>query len=141
VTLIEALSRRFRCSTLPGDTGGRVGNPGVRVALDEMELVEAVQTIRDELLRAAASGSSSDVAFEVGPIQLEFSVELRRDARARGGIRAFVVSAEADAGMSQARTHKVSLTLTPCETATRDPLLIAAEGEGDPAGLAGAGSP
>lgn len=113
---------------------------GVRVALDELELVKAVQTIRDELLRAAASGSDSDVAFEVGPIQLEFSVELRRDVRARGGIRAFVVSAEADGGMSRARTHKVSLTLTPRATTTGDPLLIAAEGEGDPAGLTGAGS-
>ena len=109
--------------------------------MEEMELVEAVQTIRDELLHAAASGSGSDVAFEVGPIQLEFSVELRRDARARGGIRAFVVSAEADAGISRARTHKVSLTLTPRQPATGAPLLIAAEGEGDPAGLAGAGSP
>lgn len=109
--------------------------------MEEMELVEAVQTIRDELLRAAASGSESDVAFEVGPIQLEFSVELRRDARVRGGIKAFVVSADVDAGKSRSRTHKVSLTLTPRATATGDPLLIAAEGEGDPAGLAGAGSP
>jgi hypothetical protein len=110
------------------------------MALNEMELAEAVQTIRDELLRAAVQGASSDVAFEVGPIQLEFSVELRRDTRARGGIRAFVVSAEADAGASRARTHKVSLTLTPRETATGDPLLIAAEGEGDPTGLTGAGA-
>ncbi|WP_382035954.1 trypco2 family protein [Streptomyces aureoversilis] len=104
-----------------------------------MELAEAVQAVRDELMNAAAQGAGSDVTFKVGPIALEFTVELRKDARARGGIRAFVVSGETDAGMSRTRTHRVSLTLEPVR-ADGAPVLISDDDEGDVSGLAGAGS-
>ncbi|MFC5143323.1 trypco2 family protein [Streptomyces aureoversilis] len=105
----------------------------------DMELAEAVQAVRDELMNAAAQGAGSDVTFKVGPIALEFTVELRKDARARGGIRAFVVSGETDAGMSRTRTHRVSLTLEPVR-ADGAPVLISDDDEGDVSGLAGAGS-
>ncbi|MCF3102338.1 hypothetical protein IPZ58_12175 [Streptomyces roseoverticillatus] len=105
-----------------------------------MELAQAVQAVRDELMSAAAQGAGSDIAFKVGPIALEFTVELKKDARARGGIRAFVVSGETDAGMSRTRTHRVSLTLEPVQ-ANGEPVLIAADDEGDVSGLAGAGTP
>jgi hypothetical protein len=104
-----------------------------------MELAEAVKTVRDELLRAAAQGAGSDVAFEVGPIELEFSVELRRDRQTRGGIKAYIVSAEKNVAASRGLTHRVSLTLTPRQTDSGDPLLIAADGDGDPTGLTDAG--
>lgn len=103
-----------------------------------MELAEAVQAVRDELLRAAAQGAGSDVAFQVGPIQMEFTVELRADARARGGIKAFVVSGEAEAGAGRTHTHRVTLTLEP-RKATGDPLLISADDEADASGLPAAG--
>ncbi|MEH6373147.1 trypco2 family protein [Streptomyces sp. KLMMK] len=104
----------------------------------DMELAEAVQAVRDELMSAAAQGAGSDVTFKVGPIALEFTVELRKDARARGGIRAFVVSGETDAGVSRTRTHRVSLTLEPV-LADGTPVLISDDDEGDVSGLAGAG--
>lgn len=90
----------------------------------ELELAQAVTLVRDELLRAAAAGADRELRFEVGPIGMEFTVELREDARARGGFRAWVVSAEADAGLSRARTHKVTFTLTP-RTADGGPVEIA----------------
>ncbi|WP_328492066.1 hypothetical protein OHS59_04420 [Streptomyces sp. NBC_00414] len=77
------------------------------------ELSEAVRLVRNDLLRAATDGADQDIRFEVGPIGMEFTVELRRDARAKVGFRVWVVSADADAGASLARTHKVTLTLTP----------------------------
>ncbi|GGY02297.1 hypothetical protein GCM10010324_56500 [Streptomyces hiroshimensis] len=106
----------------------------------DMELAAAVQAVRDELMSAAAQGAGSDITFKVGPIALEFTVELRKDARARGGIRAFVVSGETDAGVSRTRTHRVSLTLEPVR-ADGDPVLISADDEGDVSGLAGVGTP
>ncbi|MBH1934335.1 hypothetical protein I5Q34_08520 [Streptomyces sp. AV19] len=106
-----------------------------------MELAQAVQVLRDELMSAAAQGAGSDVSFQVGPIQLEFAVELRKDARARGGFKAFVVSAETDGTVSRTRTHRISLTLEPRQAATGDPLLISADDEGDATGLTGAGAP
>jgi hypothetical protein len=76
-------------------------------------VVDAVAVVRDELIEAAARGVGEQLAFAVGEVMLEFSVELREDSTAKAGFRAWVLSAEA--GMSSARgnTHKVSVTLTP----------------------------
>ncbi|MFD9004132.1 trypco2 family protein [Streptomyces sp. NPDC059582] len=79
----------------------------------DLELAEAVAVLRDELLDAAARGAGSGLSFEVGPIELEFTVELRRDAKVRAGFKAWVVTADGEAGVSQGRTHRVKLTLTP----------------------------
>jgi Trypsin-co-occurring domain 2 len=40
-------------------------------------------------------------------------VELRQDAKAKAGFKAWVVSGDAEGGLSRGRTHRVSLTLTP----------------------------
>lgn len=86
--------------------------------LDGIELADAVQAVRDELLAAAARGTGRDLRFEVGDINLEFTVELRRDARVKSGVRAWVISADADVGRSTARTHRVSFTLRPKDART-----------------------
>ncbi|MFJ2775261.1 MULTISPECIES: trypco2 family protein [unclassified Kitasatospora] len=76
-------------------------------------MADAVAAVRDELLEAAARGIGQDIAFAVGPVEMEFEVELRADAKARGGFRVWAVTAEAEAGVSRGRTHRVSFTLTP----------------------------
>ncbi|GAA4824551.1 trypco2 family protein [Streptomyces ziwulingensis] len=80
---------------------------------EELELAAAVQLVRAELLRAAADAADEELRFAVGPIGMEFTVELRRDVRAKTGFKAWVVSADVDGGAGRTRTHKVSLTLTP----------------------------
>ncbi|KUH39738.1 MULTISPECIES: trypco2 family protein [Streptomyces] len=95
----------------------------------EIELARAVAALRDELLEAAAEGGRHDVAFEVGPIEMEFQVELRQDARVKAGFRAWVVSADTDAGVARGRTHRVHFTLTPRGANGAGPLLIAATGD------------
>ncbi|WP_031515230.1 trypco2 family protein [Streptomyces sp. NRRL F-5123] len=79
----------------------------------EIELADAVAELRDELTRAVARGAGQDITFQVGPIELEFTVELRADARARAGFKAWVVSGDAEAGSGRTRTHRVRLTLQP----------------------------
>lgn len=81
--------------------------------MDELELHQAVGLIRNELVRAAAEGAGHELRFEVGPIGMEFAVELRKDVGAKGGFKAWVVSADVNAGLSRATTHKINLTLTP----------------------------
>ncbi|MEU5115919.1 trypco2 family protein [Streptomyces longwoodensis] len=78
---------------------------------DEIGIAEAVDYLRAEL--AAASGSSSGPRFEVGPVELEFSVEMRREARGKAGLRAWVVSAGTEASVTNASVHRVKLVLTP----------------------------
>jgi hypothetical protein len=79
----------------------------------EIGLADAVAAVRDELLEAAARGVGQDIAFTVGPVDMEFEVELRADAKAKAGFRVWAVSVGGDAGLSRSRTHRVSLTLTP----------------------------
>ncbi|MBG0826145.1 hypothetical protein HS048_36375 [Planomonospora sp. ID91781] len=106
----------------------------------EIELADAVAAVRDELLEAAVRGASSEIAFAVGQIELEFAVELKVDAKAKTGFKAWVVSADAEAGIARGRTHKVKVTLTPKHRDGAD-LLIAgrpdAAGPGDVSGHIG----
>ena len=70
--------------------------------------------MRDELIEAAARRDpGQQVGFKVGPIELEFTVELRVDAKAKTGFKAWVLSGDVEAGAARARTHKVKLTVTP----------------------------
>lgn len=97
--------------------------------------------MRDELLGAAARGAGSELEFVVGPIELEFAVELRQDAKVKTGFKAWVVSADAEAGLARARTHKVKMTLTPRRPDGTD-LLVAGDrdrpaGPGDVSGHQG----
>ncbi|MFD9306841.1 trypco2 family protein [Streptomyces sp. NPDC060048] len=79
----------------------------------EIELANAVAAVRDELLEAAARGAGQDLAFEVGPVELEFAVELRADLKAKAGFKAWVVTGDVETGAARARTHRVKITLTP----------------------------
>lgn len=83
-----------------------------------VELVSAVQALRAQITEAAASDPDSDIRFQVGPIQLEFTVSLTRDRTAKGGVKAWVVTADAERKRSTAHTHRVTLNLTPVSATT-----------------------
>ncbi|MFE7560158.1 trypco2 family protein [Kitasatospora sp. NPDC057500] len=80
----------------------------------DVPLADAVAAVRDELLEAAArAGEDPQVVFAVGPVEMEFEVELRADAKAKAGFKLWAVGAETEAGLSRARTHRIAFTLTP----------------------------
>lgn len=79
----------------------------------EIPLADAVAALRDELLEAVGRGASPDLSFKVGPVELEFTVELRKDVKAKGGFKAWVVSAGAEAGAARGHSQRVMVTLTP----------------------------
>jgi hypothetical protein len=91
----------------------------------DIELAEAVAAVRAELLEAARRGADQEVSFVVGPIEMEFAVELRRDARAKAGLKAWVLSADVEGGVQRGSTHRVTVTLTPKRPGGGD-LLISA---------------
>ncbi|MDG9722649.1 MULTISPECIES: trypco2 family protein [unclassified Streptomyces] len=104
----------------------------------KIELADAVAALRDELMTASARGAGADVAFQVGAIEMEFAVELRHDAKAKGGFKAWVVTADGEASAGRTRTHRISVTLTP-RRADGEDLLIHGdrdrpEGPGDVSG-------
>ncbi|MGW2275303.1 trypco2 family protein [Streptomyces yangpuensis] len=88
--------------------------------------MDAVAAVRDELLAAAAQVSEDPgVVFAVGPVEMEFEVELRADAKAKAGFKLWAVGAEVEAGVSRGRTHRVSFTLTPKSANGKDLLVHA----------------
>jgi hypothetical protein len=91
---------------------------------EEIELSAAVRAVREQLAQAALEGAGSAVRFEVGPIQMEFAVEITREAGASGGVKAWVLSADAETKASRGTTHRVSFTLTPKNAATGHELEI-----------------
>jgi hypothetical protein len=80
---------------------------------DELELATAVASVRDELLKAASAAADQDIRFAVGDITMEFSVEMRKDAKAKFGFTAWVVTAGAEGGLGRSDVHKVTVTLRP----------------------------
>ncbi|MGW3302413.1 trypco2 family protein [Streptomyces rubiginosohelvolus] len=104
-------------------------------ALDGIELADAVASIRNQLIDAATRGTDHPVSFAVGDIQMEFTLELRREAKAGGKVKAWVVEAGADAARTTGRTHKVAFTLTPRNAATGKAWEIGTEDDGSTAGF------
>lgn len=89
---------------------------GVVVEDDWVDLADAVRVVREQLDAARVTGAGESTRFEVGGVEIEFAVEVTKDARAEGGVRLGVVSFGAAGGVSAASTHRVRLTLSP----TRD---------------------
>ncbi|WP_026117029.1 trypco2 family protein [Nocardiopsis valliformis] len=79
----------------------------------ELRLSDAVQTLRDELNQAAEQAKDQDLTFRVGPIQMEFEIQFRADAKAKAGFAAWIATGEVEAGAGRTSTHKVAFTLAP----------------------------
>jgi hypothetical protein len=106
-----------------------------------IELSDAVEAVRDGLVTAANRATAQDLRFELGEIQMEFTVELRRDTRGKGGVKAWVVDAGAEAGRSSGRTQKVAFALKPVNAQTGDSWRISNDDRTDDLDLSGFGGP
>lgn len=96
---------------------------------DELKLAAAVATVRDELLEAARSAAGQEIHFEVDDVAMEFSVEMRKDAKAKFGFTAWVVTAGAGGGVARSDVHKVTLSLRP-HLADGKPVEVSKSGRG-----------
>lgn len=81
-------------------------------------LAEAVKGIREELAEAVKAGKGEQLRFDVGPVELEFAVELRRDAEAKAGVKVWVVEAGTSGAFSRGTTHTLKVVLHPVDTET-----------------------
>jgi hypothetical protein len=81
-------------------------------------VAEAVRSLRAELARAHAEMDRGGVYFEMGPVEIEFTVEVERDAGGDLGVRVGVVSIGASGSVSTDATHRMKFTLSPMDGAT-----------------------
>ncbi|MGV9290602.1 trypco2 family protein [Streptomyces sp. NPDC003719] len=79
------------------------------------ELGETISVIRAELQSAMETGRGESVRFRTGPVELEFTVEVKKDGGARAKIFVLPWTVEAQGAASASRTHRVKLTLQPVD--------------------------
>ena len=99
-----------------------------------VDLADAIEAIRSQLVDAAERGAGSELAFEVGDIQLEFNVQLSHDQKVKGGVKAWVLTAGYESARNLAETQRVSVTLSPKRRATGERVTV---GNDAPANLEG----
>ncbi|WP_073951338.1 trypco2 family protein [Streptomyces kebangsaanensis] len=82
-----------------------------------VELAEAIESLRAQLEAARRLAPPGSLRFEVGPVELEFQVELVSGAEVSGGAKFYVMSAGGRQNRENRTTHSVRLTLTPQDPA------------------------
>ncbi|NET10459.1 MAG: hypothetical protein F6K16_38315 [Symploca sp. SIO2B6] len=85
-------------------------------------IAKVIKGLRQELSNAIAEGDDKDLRFKLGPVELEFQVEVSDDASVEGtlegGLRIGVISigkVSASGGYEHSRgtTHTIKMTLMP----------------------------
>jgi hypothetical protein len=90
-----------------------MGRLGVAVSEPWIGLSDAIAALRAELVTAMTAGQSEVLHFELGPVELEFTVDVHKVGGADAGIRWGVVSFGANGSAGSAAGHRVKLLLQP----------------------------
>lgn len=82
-----------------------------------LELADAIGLVREQLVIAQLKGrrvvAGKVATFAVGKVVLEFTGEIKRTAGGSGGVKFWVVTADAKAEQVRGAGHKVSIELIP----------------------------
>ncbi|WP_089222337.1 trypco2 family protein [Actinacidiphila glaucinigra] len=78
-------------------------------------LSQAISAIRDELEQAMADGQDHTVQFRVGPVEVEFAVDVKKDGEARAKVMVLPWSAEVKTRYDKATAHRLKITLQPVD--------------------------
>ncbi|ONK11986.1 hypothetical protein STBA_27220 [Streptomyces sp. MP131-18] len=103
----------------------------------EVELADLIRQLREEIKAAATAGAEpgETLRFEVGPVEVEVTVAVSREAGANGKVRFWVVDAGGDSRFARSATQRITLTLHPKEVTpdgtTRSPLISGDEVDGE----------
>ncbi|WP_329448286.1 hypothetical protein OG906_34815 (plasmid) [Streptomyces sp. NBC_01426] len=98
--------------------------------MEPTELSEAIKAGRGGLAAAQLDGSGSPIRFTVKEIVLDLGIELRHTVSAGGGVKAFVVSADAKGERAKTAAHRMTVTLAVASSTEGSDLLIGDSGRG-----------
>jgi len=102
----------------------------------EVPLASAIAALRRELVAAVSEGEDKGVRFALGPIELEFQVEVSSEAGGEAGVKFWVISLGGKGSRTSGTTHTVHLTLNPVlasEVGDDGPLVVGSEQSRRPA--------
>jgi hypothetical protein len=94
-------------------------------------LAGAVRGLRAELTAAMTAGEGERVRFELGPVTMEFTVQVTNEKGIDGGVKFWVITAGGKGSRSTASTHTVTVELTP-KGADGGPLGLISDRDIDP---------
>ncbi|MFK4149419.1 trypco2 family protein [Streptomyces sp. NPDC004065] len=78
-----------------------------------IELSDMIRELRHQLTAALVEGAGGALLFEAGPVEVEATVAVTREAGGGGKVRLWVVDANADGKHTRAQTQRIKVTLTP----------------------------
>ena len=78
-----------------------------------IELSEMIRELRREFTAALAEGDGERVRFELGPVEVEASVTVSKEAGGDARLRFLIVESGAAAKMAHAETQRITFTLQP----------------------------
>lgn len=76
-----------------------------------VELAAVIGQLREELGKAARAGEGEEFGFEVGPIELELTVAVSKEAGPNAKVKFWVVELGADSKLTSTNTQRIKLTL------------------------------
>ncbi|MDQ3150272.1 MAG: hypothetical protein M3R63_00605 [Actinomycetota bacterium] len=80
---------------------------------ERVELAQVISRLRQELSAAMREGEGEDLRFELGPVELELTVAVSREAGPNAKVRFWVVELGADGKVASQATQRITLTLDP----------------------------
>lgn len=98
---------------------------------DWAELGDTVSAVREQLQRAMDQGRDKGLKFRTGPVEMEFAVEVKKEAGVRTKVFVLPWTAEANGAVSRADTHRIKITLQPVDDQGND-AQISAHASGEP---------
>src|SRR5882672_8443113 len=78
-------------------------------------LADMIEALRAELYTAVSQSLTESIRFGIEKLDVELSVQVARSAEGSGGIKFWVVSAEAGTKLSSTDIHKIHITLLPVD--------------------------
>jgi hypothetical protein len=81
----------------------------------KIPLANAIRALREELAQAVREGQDEEVRFRVGPVDLEFQVEISKEASGKAGVAFWVVSVGGGGGRSSSTANTVKINLQPVD--------------------------
>jgi len=96
-------------------------------------LAELIGQLRAELTEAMDAGEAADLRFELGPVELELTVAVDKEAKPGAKVRFWVVELGADVKAASSATQRIKLKLDPKQAGRLDrkPLIAGGEEPGE----------
>jgi hypothetical protein len=82
-----------------------------QVSVDGLGLAEAIQSLRDDLLKARAAGAKSEIQLPVESMTVELTVTATREVNGKAGFKVPIVEVELGGGGSRERGSGQTVTV------------------------------